>query len=76
LVRVPFHAGRGALADIEAARFGARSATFHGFAKAGLIDRSPQPGGQLTNSRMVGAHGAAVMPQAALAGLVAGHGHR
>jgi hypothetical protein len=62
------------LAAIEAARFGSRGATyFHGFAAAGLIDGPPQPG---TNSRMAGTCGAAVMPRAALVGLVAGHGRR
>ncbi|WP_231104157.1 hypothetical protein [Xanthomonas graminis] len=64
------------MGDIEAARFRPRGATFHGFAAAALIDGPPQPGCQLTNSRVAGGDGVAVMPQASLPGLVAGHGHR
>ncbi|AKK68553.1 hypothetical protein [Xanthomonas translucens] len=76
MLRVPFLTGGGALADIEAARFCPRGATFHGFAAAGLTDGPPQPGFQRINSRVAGVDGAAVMPQASLPGLVAGHGHR
>ncbi|QBG90271.1 hypothetical protein EYC54_18545 [Xanthomonas oryzae] len=42
------------MAEIEAAAHGLRGATFNAFGAAEMINGSPRPGFQLTNSRMAG----------------------
>ncbi|MCC4597237.1 hypothetical protein NRY95_06185 [Xanthomonas campestris pv. phormiicola] len=53
-VFVTGHSLGGAVAEIEAARYGLRGSTYNGFGAADLIDGPPQPGCQLTNYRMAG----------------------
>ncbi|WP_241753338.1 hypothetical protein [Xanthomonas translucens] len=48
------HSLGGAVAEIEAAKYGLRGATFNGFGAADLIDGPPQPGFHLSNYRMAG----------------------
>lgn len=48
------HSLGGALAQLEAAKYGLRGATYNGFGAADMIDGPPQPGFQLTNYRMAG----------------------
>ncbi|AJC45809.1 hypothetical protein [Xanthomonas sacchari] len=48
------HSLGGALAELEAAKYGLRGATYNGFGAADMIDGPPQPGFQLTNYRMAG----------------------
>ncbi|MBB5941451.1 hypothetical protein [Xanthomonas sp. 3307] len=53
-VSVAGHSLGGALAEIEAARYGLRGATFNAYGAAQLTGGAPQPGCQLTNYRMAG----------------------
>ncbi|UNE63448.1 hypothetical protein [Xanthomonas oryzae] len=53
-VYVAGHSLGGAVAEIEAAAHGLRGATFNAFGAAEMINGSPRPGFQLTNSRMAG----------------------
>ncbi|UYK84109.1 hypothetical protein NG827_16915 [Xanthomonas sacchari] len=53
-VTVAGHSLGGALAEIEAAKYGLHGATFNGYGAAELIDAPPHPGCQLTNYRMAG----------------------
>ncbi|WP_236613669.1 hypothetical protein, partial [Xanthomonas vasicola] len=53
-VSVAGHSLGGALAEIEAAKYGLRGATFNAYGAAQLIDGPAQPGCQLTNYRMAG----------------------
>ncbi|XQA68716.1 lipase family protein [Xanthomonas sacchari] len=48
------HSLGGALAELQAAKYGLRGATYNGFGAADMIDGPPQPGFQLTNYRMAG----------------------
>ncbi|USJ01646.1 hypothetical protein MUG10_05525 [Xanthomonas prunicola] len=48
------HSLGGAVAEIEAAKYGLRGATYNAFGAAELIDGQPQPGFHLTNYRMAG----------------------
>ncbi|UKE64092.1 hypothetical protein KM539_16140 [Xanthomonas translucens pv. poae] len=48
------HSLGGAVAEIEAAKYGLRGATYNGFGAADLIDGPPQPGFHVTNYRMAG----------------------
>ncbi|MGS0515533.1 hypothetical protein ACQR5T_02850 [Xanthomonas oryzae pv. oryzicola] len=53
-VYVAGHSLGGAVAQIEAAAHGLRGTTFNVFGAAEMINGSPRPGFQLTNSRMAG----------------------
>ncbi|CTP82231.1 hypothetical protein [Xanthomonas graminis] len=48
------HSLGGAVAEIEAAKYSLRGATYNGFGAADLIDGPPQPGFHVTNYRMSG----------------------
>jgi hypothetical protein len=53
-IYVAGHSLGGAEAEIEAAKYGLRGATYNGFGAAEMIDGPPQPGFQMTNYRMAG----------------------
>ncbi|MCI2244769.1 MULTISPECIES: hypothetical protein [Xanthomonas] len=53
-ISVAGHSLGGALAELEAAKYGLRGATFNGYGAAQLTDGPAQPGCQLTNYRMAG----------------------
>ncbi|WP_369940104.1 lipase family protein [Xanthomonas medicagonis] len=53
-IYVAGHSLGGAVAEIEAAKYGLRGATYNGFGAAEMIDGPPQPGFQMTNYRMAG----------------------
>jgi putative lipase involved disintegration of autophagic bodies len=48
------HSLGGALAEIEAAKYGLTGSTYNAFGAAGLLDGPPKPGCHLTNYRMAG----------------------